>query len=327
MQIKTVQAQAEELAAARVSVTEAEQAAKAERAMREAREAYESRIEETRRAFEREKGEIEVQTEQLIARTIVDAENRAATTRQEVEERVRSEAERAIADAQAAAAAERAAVLQRAEETKAQGEEMMRLSELAVSLERESREAAEQRIAEEAAARARAEQYASQAAHQVQVAQIRLKAASEGALMARRALVGGDPVPPGGSTPARSDVGAAVQAYVDATAGETKPAVAKDIEALSLGEWTLRQGIDGGLVWTGVRQDDLPENGPTEHTASPANVPDALLWVSSLTSLTDGMHAPLLTWLQQLYPFESDPVTKRETGTAPAGDREVESRK
>ena len=310
--IQTVQQHAEELAAARVSVAEAEQAARAKRTLAETKEASEQRMEEMRRQFDQTKAEVEIQTEQKLATTIVEAEAKAAQSRKDVEERARAEAERAIADAHAAAAAERQTMLQQVNETQSRAQEMMRLSEQAVAVERESREAAEMRIQDEAEARLRAEQYASQAARQVQVAQIRLKAASEGALMARRALVSAqddalsrtaspESLAPGDT----AGVGAAVQAYVDATANHA-PETA-DVPDLQLGDWTLRKRTGGELIWTGVRPDDLPESGATEHRGRPSSVPDTLLWVANLTSLTDGMHAPLVAWLQQLFKTETEP--------------------
>ena len=95
------------------------------------------------------------------------------------------------------------------------------------------------------------------------------------------------------------ELGAAVQAYVAATGGGT--AEGGEVEELQLGGWSLRQGADGELIWTGAPEEDGDSEGvASEHTQRPQSVPDALLWVSGLTTLTDGMHAPLMSWLQQV---------------------------
>ncbi len=60
-----------------------------------------------RRQFERERSESEIQTKELIAKSIADAEARAAQARKDVEAKARAEVTRAIEDAHAAAAEER----------------------------------------------------------------------------------------------------------------------------------------------------------------------------------------------------------------------------
>ena len=306
--VRTAQSQVHEVAAARVTEAQAEHSA----LLDQSREASEQRMEEMRRQFERERSEAEIQTKELIAKSIADAEARAAQARKDVEAKARAEATRAIEDAHAAAAEERSTALRVREEAEAEAQSKIRLSEEAIAAERETREAAESRIRDETEARLRAEEYAAQAAQQVQVAQIRLKAASEGALMARRALVTAQEeatsraASPSSSTASFAtslpppELGAAVQAYVAATGGGTSEGA--EVEELQLGGWSLRQGADGELIWTGAppEEDGDSEGVASEHTQRPQSVPDALLWVSGLTTLTDGMHAPLMSWLQQV---------------------------